>query len=79
MNDDVTPSREQLDELPPSCKFVYDVLDRDGPLTRQVLIDRTGLCARTVDRALDRLQNDDFVHKTRKSNDLREVVAQIGD
>ncbi|QLH77469.1 hypothetical protein HZS55_09245 [Halosimplex rubrum] len=61
-------------DLPPSAKYVYELVDRDGPLTRQELLQK--LPEPTLDRALDRLQSEDFIHKTRDSEDLREVVIK---
>jgi len=65
--------------LPPSAAYVYHVLDEDGPLARQELLERVELNERTLDRALDRLQNDDLIDKTRNPMDLREVVVESVD
>ena len=65
--------------LPISAKYIYHVLDEDGPLARQELLDRVELNERTLDRALDRLQNGDYVDKTRNPMDLRQVVYEIDD
>ncbi|QLH82479.1 helix-turn-helix domain-containing protein [Halosimplex pelagicum] len=62
----------RFDDLPPSAKYVYELVKRDGPLTRQELLQK--LPEPTVDRALDHLQNEDFIDKTRESEDLRKVV-----
>lgn len=69
----------RFDDLPPSAKYVYDVLDREGPLSREALQERTELPERTVDRALDTLHTGDFIIKTRDSGDLRQVVAKTAD
>jgi len=66
-----------VDDLAPSAKFVLDVIARHEPVTRQELIDETDLRPRTVDRALETLQNGDFIIKTRDSEDLRQVVAKM--
>lgn len=78
MSSDNTDSAD-FESLPPSAKYVYEVLDRDGPLSRRDLQERTQLPERTVDRALDRLRNGDFIYTTRDSEDLRVVVCQIDD
>jgi len=45
-----------LAELPPSAKLVYFVLDREGPLTREELLEESLLPGRTARSALDRLE-----------------------
>lgn len=66
----------RFDDLPPSAEYVYTLVERDGPLTRQQLLSETYLSEPTLDRALTRLQNEDFIDKTRNSSDLREVVIK---
>ncbi|GAB6863198.1 MarR family transcriptional regulator [Haloplanus litoreus] len=66
-----------FEDLPPSAKYVLRELDRDGPLTRQELLGRTYLAPTTLDEALDTLESRHFVHKARKNDDLRQVVAEI--
>jgi DNA-binding MarR family transcriptional regulator len=70
-------STSDFESLPPSCKYVYRELDRDGPLTRQQLLARTYLAPTTLDDALETLENRHFVHRARKNDDLRQVVAEI--
>lgn len=67
------------DDLPPSCRYVLHVLEAEGALTRQELLAETTLPEPTLDRAVSRLQNDDYVVKSRKSNDLRKVVIELRD
>jgi len=68
---------DDLADLPPSAKYVYHVLEEEDAdqLTRQELLDRVHLNERTLDRALDHLQNVDCIDKTRDSGDLRQVVV----
>lgn len=66
---------ETLADLPPSAKYVYDVLERDGPLKRSELKERTNLAERTLSRALKTLETGGYIVKTREPGDLREVVA----
>ena len=63
--------------LAPSCRYVLDVVARQGPLSRQELLDETGLPERTLSRALESLQNGGYVDKTRKNDDLRKVVVTL--
>lgn len=66
-----------VDDLPPSHLYILEVLEREGPLTRQELIDRMyPVSESTVDRALSRL-NGDFLVKTRENEDLRQVVVKL--
>jgi len=76
VNNSVSGPEQRFDQLSPSCKYVFYVLDEQGPLTRQELQDRTGLPERTLDEALETLENCDFILKTRDSGDLRQVVAE---
>jgi len=70
---------DALADLPPSAKYVHHVLEEaDGSrVTRQELLERVALDERTVDRALERLQNVDYIHKTRDTKDLRQVVVML--
>lgn len=66
-------ARDDVESLPPSCRCVLLVLDEEA--TRQQLLEQTGLPETTLDDALDTLENRDFIRRTRKSDDLRQVVA----
>jgi DNA-binding MarR family transcriptional regulator len=68
---------DEIDDLPPSAKYVLDVVEREGSIRRQELINETDLPARTIDRALDRLHTGDHIVKTRESRDLRQIVAKV--
>lgn len=65
------------DQLPPSAKFVLDVVERQAPITRQELLAETTLPESTLDRALRSLKNDDYVTVTRENRDLRQVVIKM--
>jgi DNA-binding MarR family transcriptional regulator len=68
----------RLANLPPSAEYVYQLVQRHEPVTRQDLLKRTYLTEATLDRALKTLQNEDFLFKTRDSEDLRQVVIKTG-
>lgn len=53
------------------------VLEREGKLPRQELLERTGLPEQTVDWALETLTDGDFLLKSRDPMDLRQVVYEI--
>lgn len=63
-------------ELPPSAKYVLHVLDShsEDRMTRQALQEETGLPESTLDRALESLQNEDYLVLARDPEDLRQVV-----
>lgn len=71
------PDSEGDNPLPPSAKYVAHVLRAEGPLTRQELIEETDLPERTLDKALETLDNCDCLLRTRKDGDLRVVVCKI--
>lgn len=47
-----------LEDLPPSVKFVYYILETEGPLTRCEIEQETGLCYDTTQYALKRLREE---------------------
>lgn len=68
---------DDVDDLPPSAKYVLDVVERKGPIRRQELLEETALPERTLDEALDRLNSRDYLSVTRDYTDLRQVVAKM--
>jgi len=67
-----------IDSLPPSCQYVLGVLEtHDGELTRQELQEETYLADRTLDAALETLENCEFIYKSRQSSDLRQIVVHL--
>jgi len=72
--------RDDIDSLPPSCQYVLDALEKAGDeLTRQELLNQIYLAERTTDAALDTLEYCDYISKTRKSSDLRQVVVKLAE
>lgn len=65
------------DDLPPSARYVYYVLEQEGSKTRQQLLEELNLPERTLDRALETLQSGDLIAKTRDNTDSRQVVAKV--
>lgn len=65
------------DSLPPSCRYVLDVVERKGPISRQELLEETGLPERTLDRALHTLQNGGYVLRTRENDNLRQTTVKM--
>lgn len=75
-NSSVNGSASMPDDLPPSCRCVLVALRYHGPeLSRQALLEETGLPARTLDEALHRCESRGFLFRARKSGNLRQTVA----
>jgi len=68
---------KKRDQLPPSAKYVLDVLEQEERLTRQEALARTGLCPATFDRAVNRLFTQGYLSKTRVNTDLRQVLLTL--
>ena len=69
--------RASLENLPPSAKLVYKVLEYEGPLTTREIRAKTGLPARTVSYALKRLLTKKLVVKKPYSRDPRKSVYML--
>jgi DNA-binding MarR family transcriptional regulator len=70
---------EQLDSLTPSAKFVYTVLDYEGPLTQKTLAEETRLSQRSVRTALSDLMDEDLVEERIYPADARQRLYAIDD
>ncbi|MFW6384309.1 MAG: ArsR family transcriptional regulator [Halodesulfurarchaeum sp.] len=66
-----------IDDLPPSAKLVYKVLEHDGPLTQKRLVEETMLSARTVRYALDRLDDCDAIEEQVYFQDARQSLYKL--
>ena len=66
-----------LDDLPPSAKLVYKVLEYDGPLTQKRLVEESMLSARTVRYALDRLDECGCVEEQVYFQDARQSLYRV--
>ena len=73
--DDLT--REGIEDLPPSAKLVFKVLEYDGPLTQKQIVEESMLSARTVRYALERLQEIDAVSEDVYFADARQSLYEI--
>lgn len=71
--DRVTPEDRYraLVDTPPSVKLVYKVLERESPLTRAEICERSTLPARTTNYALTQLQDADIVRDRAVVTDAR--------
>jgi DNA-binding MarR family transcriptional regulator len=66
-----------LEELPPSAKLVYKVLEHEGPLTQKRLVEESMLSARTVRYALDRLDDCEVIEERVYFQDARQSLYQL--
>ncbi|MFB6113856.1 MAG: MarR family transcriptional regulator [Halodesulfurarchaeum sp.] len=66
-----------LEDLPPSAKLVFKVLEYDGPLTQKGIVEESKLSARTVRYALDRLEDCDLVDERVHFKDARQHLYEV--
>lgn len=71
---------EDLEECPVSVKYVYHVIDSaSGPVRRDELVDEAQIRPRTLDDALEQLDNRGYLLRSRRPTDLRQVSYEIRD
>lgn len=68
---------QALEDLPPSAKLVYTVLENEGHLTQTQLADETMLATRTVRTALDKLKTADLVEERAYPADARKNLYAL--
>ncbi len=68
---------EALEDLPPSAKLVYKVLEYNGPLTQKGIVEESMLSARTVRYALERLDEIGAVEEDVYFADARQNLYEI--
>jgi predicted transcriptional regulator len=68
---------ESLDDLPPSAKLVFKVLEYNGPLTQKGIVEESMLSARTVRYALERLETIGVVDEDVYFADARQNLYQL--
>jgi len=69
----------RLESLTPSAKFVYTVLEYEGPLTQKALAGRTRLSQRSVRSALADLADVDLVEEEIYPEDARQRLYAVAD
>mgnify|MGYP002760251032 FL=1 len=68
---------ETLDDLPPSAKLVFKVLEYNGPLTQKGIVEESMLSARTVRYALERLERIGLVEEDVYFADARQNIYEL--
>jgi len=66
-----------LEDLPPSAKLVYKILEYDGPLTQKGIAEEAMLAPRTVRYALDRLEGESLVEEDIHFADARQSLYSL--
>ena len=67
----------QLDDLPPSAKLVFKVLEYNGELTQKGIVEESMLSARTVRYALERLEEIGVVDEDVYFADARQNIYEL--
>ncbi|SEA35335.1 Winged helix-turn-helix DNA-binding [Haloplanus vescus] len=70
---------EGLDDLPPSAKLVFKVLEYNGSLTQKGIVEESMLSARTVRYALERLEEIGIVDEDVYFADARQNLYQLNE
>ena len=73
----VDTDEEEIEDLPPSAKLVFKVLEYDGPLTQKQIVEESMLSARTVRYALERLGEIGIVDEDIYFADARQSLYRI--
>lgn len=68
---------DALEDLPPSAKLVFKVLEYNGSLTQKQIVNESMLSARTVRYALERLQEIDIVDEDIYFADARQNLYTL--
>lgn len=69
--------QESLDDLPPSAKLVFKVLEYNGTLTQKGIVEESMLSARTVRYALERLEDIGVVDEDVYFADARQNIYEL--
>ncbi len=66
-----------LDDLPPSAKLVYKVLEYEEPLTQEGIAAESRLCPRTVRYALGKLEDRELIASRVCLEDARQSTYRL--
>ncbi len=72
-----TETETGIDDLSPSAKLVYKVLEYEGPMTQEEIARESRLCARTVRYALGKLDEHGVVTSRASLEDARQSIYRI--
>jgi DNA-binding MarR family transcriptional regulator len=71
------PIVEEKKRIPPSAKVVYDLLQKNGPLTAKDILRQCNLAPRTVRYALKKLLDARMIKRLPNLSDMRQNVYQL--
>ncbi|SEH38355.1 MULTISPECIES: helix-turn-helix domain-containing protein [Halopenitus] len=74
---DALDDAETLEDLPPSAKLVFKVLEYNGALTQKGIVEESMLSARTVRYALERLERIGVVDEDVYFADARQNLYEL--
>lgn len=69
--------RMNLFSLSPSSKFILYILKQTGPLNQKAILKKTLLPKRTVAYSLKKLQNNNFIKKSKDNKDKRISLFEV--
>lgn len=67
----------EIEDLPPSAKYVYYVIERKGAMTQIEIAAETGLPQPTVSQSVDRLEEEGVARRRPDPTRLRSNVVEI--
>ena len=70
---------ERIDELPPSAKLVFKVLEYNRQMTQKEIAEETRLSVRTVRYALNRLTEEGIVEQVPCLSDGRQTLYDLNE
>jgi len=70
-------AEETLSDLPPSAKFIFKMLSREGSMTLKQITEETLLCSRTARYGLEKLQDAGLVEDAPALHDGRQTCYSI--
>ena len=68
---------EEKKRIPPSAKVVYDLLEKNGPLTAKDILRQCSLAPRTVRYALKKLLDAKMIKRLPNLSDMRQNVYRL--
>lgn len=69
----------ELQQMPPSAKLVFKVLEWNGELTQRQIVEESMLPQRTVRYALTELESEDLVEKRLSFRDARQRLYSLAE
>ncbi|MFP8956755.1 MarR family transcriptional regulator [Natrialbaceae archaeon A-CW3] len=74
---DESNAQPSLEDLPPSAKLVFKVLEYEGPMTQSEIADESRLCSRTVRYAVTKLEGAECIDSRASLRDARRSIYRV--